>query len=190
MPPRIHRTLLMVICKDGVGLRPTLSAGGSAPEEPAAAVMIRWGVRGKVETWQGASFSEAGEEEVELGGILGIVRLWNGESSVYNEMMSLCSLFLAAYLLVFLPPSKRPSPLFPNHIEPDLPADDEALRREASASTHELHSLGDIHAVPLMSDLAKRAFDNLTELHVSIACQPFRTQLKKIRPRESLKQRY
>lgn len=72
----------------------------------------------------------------------------------------------AAYLLVFLPPVKPPAPLFPNHVEPDLAEYDEALGREAAASSHEVYTLGDIHPIPLVPTLAGKAFQHLRSVQV------------------------
>ncbi|WWC65301.1 uncharacterized protein I303_107918 [Kwoniella dejecticola CBS 10117] len=61
LPPRLHRHIKLSIVDDGVALSPENGEG----------VLIRWGVKGKVETFD----CEPGE--VVLGGILGIVRLWD-----------------------------------------------------------------------------------------------------------------
>ncbi|WVW80545.1 hypothetical protein I302_102530 [Kwoniella bestiolae CBS 10118] len=79
LPPRMHRQIKLAITDDGVTLAPESGEG----------VLVRWGVKGKVETID----CEPGE--VILGGILGMLTS------------------TASYLLVFLP--RPPSPLFPGH---------------------------------------------------------------------------
>ncbi|WRT70821.1 uncharacterized protein IL334_007820 [Kwoniella shivajii] len=82
LPPRIHRQVKVNVTEEGVTLAP----------EDGQGVLIRWGVKGKVETID----CEPGE--VTLGGILGIVRLWDAhdvhdesrnESSSSHEVYSL-----------------------------------------------------------------------------------------------------
>ncbi|WWC72701.1 uncharacterized protein I206_106665 [Kwoniella pini CBS 10737] len=60
-PPRIHRQIKLSVVEDGVALSPENGEG----------VLVRWGVKGKVERFD----CEPGE--VILGGVLGIVRLWD-----------------------------------------------------------------------------------------------------------------
>ncbi|KAK4688765.1 phosphatidylinositol 4-phosphatase, partial [Tremellales sp. Uapishka_1] len=144
LPPRIHRQLLVTVQPDGILLRPKAADQGQSAKSAEKGVLVRWGVRGKVQAWEGEVSGDVG---VELGGVLGIVRLWD-----------------AAYLMVFLLPLKPPSPLFPNHVEPSLAQGDVALDREAAASAHEVHTLGDIHAIPLVPILAEKAVSNLARL--------------------------
>lgn len=80
LPPRVHRRLLASASDDGVVLRP----GDS--KDPA--VLIRWGLRGKVEEVNAAE----NDDEVELGGVLGIVRLWDCKS---DKALADCSRILA-----------------------------------------------------------------------------------------------
>lgn len=70
LPPRIHRRLLASATDDGILIRPGES------KDPA--VLVRWGLRGKVESRDNDE-DEATDDEVELGGVLGIVRLWDCE---------------------------------------------------------------------------------------------------------------
>jgi len=80
MPPKIHRRLVMEVREHGVLLRPKPSDDEStAWDARSEGVLISWGVRGKVEVLQGGSLGDGDEGGVELGGVLGIVRLWDGE---------------------------------------------------------------------------------------------------------------
>src|SRR4051794_4662597 len=72
----------------------------------------------------------------------------------------------AAYLLVFLAAKHRPFPLFPNHVNPSTQSDDPFLSREAGPSSHEVYALRDIHPIPLVPDLARKAVDRLRSLQV------------------------
>jgi hypothetical protein len=65
----------------------------------------------------------------------------------------------AAYLLVFLTPLKPPKPLFTNHHADPL--------RETPASSHHVLALSDIHAIPLVAGLAKKALEDLKLINVS-----------------------
>jgi hypothetical protein len=72
---------------------------------------------------------------------------------------------IAAYLLAFLRPTSHPFPLFPNHVDPGrASSSDEA--RAASASSHQVYTLKDIHAIPLLPDLAEKAVRYLGKLEV------------------------
>ncbi len=100
MPPQIHRRLTLSITSEGVILRPkssssssafssshtstkTSSSGPSGGKEKSErgigggdglmGVKIKWGLKGKIESVQGGE-----DGTVDLGGILGIVRLWDG----------------------------------------------------------------------------------------------------------------
>jgi hypothetical protein len=83
-PPQLYRRLLLTVEKDGVLLRPQHPTGGDDDEDVrtdnSTGVLIRWGAKGKLEAWDQESTSDE-EEGVVLGGILGIVRLWDGEWS-------------------------------------------------------------------------------------------------------------
>ena len=48
-------------------------------DEPCEGVLIKWGVKGALSAWKGEV-----EEAVELGGILGVVRLWDSESRILH----------------------------------------------------------------------------------------------------------
>ncbi|WWD20805.1 hypothetical protein CI109_105282 [Kwoniella shandongensis] len=61
LPPRLHRRLNLGINDEGIVLTPDSGQG----------VLVRWGVKGKVEPFDG----EAGD--LIIGGILGVVRLWD-----------------------------------------------------------------------------------------------------------------
>nr|XP_019007811.1 inositol polyphosphate-5-phosphatase F [Kwoniella pini CBS 10737]OCF46592.1 inositol polyphosphate-5-phosphatase F [Kwoniella pini CBS 10737] len=124
-PPRIHRQIKLSVVEDGVALSPENGEG----------VLVRWGVKGKVERFD----CEPGE--VILGGVLGIVRLWD-----------------AAYLLVFLP--RKSFPLFPAHDVHDE-------TRNESSSSHEVFTLEDIHAIPLSHELAIKAQKRLLDIQIS-----------------------
>jgi hypothetical protein len=86
LPPRIHRRLNLSLTPDGVVLRPI------GVVAPADEVLVRWGARGRVELFRQQSapsgLPQASQapvqatqptqrDEVELGGVLGIVRLWD-----------------------------------------------------------------------------------------------------------------
>lgn len=85
MPPQIHRRLTLSLSPHGLVLRPKSSAPldkqpsrlYKGENEISPGVLMHWGVKGKVEVY------DRGAEEddtVDLGGILGIVRLWDGTS--------------------------------------------------------------------------------------------------------------
>ena len=67
MPPHIHRKLSLGRLEEGLVLLPQIDG-------PAEGVLVRWGVKGGITKWTGDT-----EELVELGGVLGIVRLWDSE---------------------------------------------------------------------------------------------------------------
>nr|XP_031862628.1 uncharacterized protein CI109_002126 [Kwoniella shandongensis]KAA5529700.1 hypothetical protein CI109_002126 [Kwoniella shandongensis] len=119
LPPRLHRRLNLGINDEGIVLTPDSGQG----------VLVRWGVKGKVEPFDG----EAGD--LIIGGILGVVRLWD-----------------AAYLLIFFP--RAPSPLFPTH-------------DQGSERSHEVCTLGDIHAIPLVPALANKSHKDLLAVQES-----------------------
>lgn len=88
-PPQLYRRLLLTIERDGLLLRPQHLAAGQEEDEArtdnAGGVMIKWGVKGAVQPWsegggQGVGRDEEEDEGVVVGGILGIVRLWDGRS--------------------------------------------------------------------------------------------------------------
>ena len=84
-PPQIHRRLKLTITEDGVLLRPKANGKPETTDRhPLVGVLLHWGVRGKVEAWQEEDPSGVKDDNVELGGILGVVRLWDGESSHLN----------------------------------------------------------------------------------------------------------
>lgn len=64
MPPRIHRRLRVCVRDDRLLVMPISSTKG---------VQIEFGVKGKVSAFEGSV-----SDHVEVGGILGIVRLWDG----------------------------------------------------------------------------------------------------------------
>lgn len=78
LPIPIHRRLVLTLTDDGLLLKPT----GIAPVTEDLAVLIHWGLKGKVEPCYSAPASSGeGEGEVQIGGVLGIVRLWDGTST-------------------------------------------------------------------------------------------------------------
>jgi hypothetical protein len=83
-PPQLYRRLLLTVEKDGLLLRPQHPTGGEDDNDvrtdDSTGVLIRWGAKGKLETWEQQQASDE-DEGVVLGGILGIVRLWDGEST-------------------------------------------------------------------------------------------------------------
>ena len=89
-PPQLYRRLLLTIERDGLLLRPQHLATGQEEDEArtdnSGGVMIKWGVRGAVQPFTEARSREEEEDEgVVLGGILGIVRLWNGPSFSFGS---------------------------------------------------------------------------------------------------------
>lgn len=73
-PTPIHRHLVLALTDDGLRLKPL----GIGPVSEGPAVLIHWGVKGKVEPCDSAPASSGeGDAEVEIGGVLGIVRLWD-----------------------------------------------------------------------------------------------------------------
>jgi hypothetical protein len=82
-PSHPHRKLRLSVHSQGLLLRPVASQGDgniATPASPGRGVLIRWGVKGGVEAWDGIGVDEGDEVDinVELGGILGLVRLWDG----------------------------------------------------------------------------------------------------------------
>jgi len=69
MPPQIHRKISLARTDEGILLFTQI-------DEPSEGVLIKWGVKGALSAWKGEA-----EEVIELGGILGIVRLWDSKSS-------------------------------------------------------------------------------------------------------------
>jgi hypothetical protein len=65
MPPRIHRSLNIGIHEDGVVLSP----------DRGTSIIIHWGVKGGVEA------TDDQIDGLEIGGVLGIARLWDGASN-------------------------------------------------------------------------------------------------------------
>jgi hypothetical protein len=86
-PPQLYRRLLLTVENDGVLIRPQHPTGGDDDEDVrtdgSTGVLIKWGAKGKVETWDGEGKPDD-EEGVVLGGILGIARLWDGTSITGN----------------------------------------------------------------------------------------------------------
>lgn len=74
LPPQLHRRLRVRVIDDGLLLYPGTNS------EPEDAVLIRYGIKAKVEAFAVPPADESLEGEVELGGVVGIVRLWDGES--------------------------------------------------------------------------------------------------------------
>ena len=64
--------------------------------DDSTGVLIKWGAKGKVESWDGEGKPDD-EGGVVLGGILGIVRLWDGKSrtkkSILTYQLHTCLLF-------------------------------------------------------------------------------------------------
>lgn len=75
LPIPIHKRLVLSLADDGLLLQPT----GIAPVVEDPAILIHWGLKGKVEACYSLPASAVeGEGEVDIGGVLGIVRLWDG----------------------------------------------------------------------------------------------------------------
>ena len=72
MPPQTHRKVSLARNDEGVLLFTQI-------DEPCEGVLIKWGVKGALSAWKGEV-----EEAVELGGILGVVRLWDSESRILH----------------------------------------------------------------------------------------------------------
>lgn len=82
-PSHPHRKLRLSVHPQGLLLRPVAphSDGNiGTPRAPGRGVLIRWGAKGRVEAWDGTGLGDNDEDEtdVDLGGILGLVRLWDG----------------------------------------------------------------------------------------------------------------
>lgn len=63
----------------------------------------------------------------------------------------------AAYLLVFLPPAKPSTRLFPN---------DDPVGPEPERAVHEVFTLADVHAVPLSLELSQPHLRHLAAIMV------------------------
>lgn len=91
-PPQLYRQLLLTVEKDGVLIRPQHPTGGDDEDDVrtdgTTGVLIKWGAKGKVETWDGEGKPDD-EQGVVLGGLLGIVRLWDGTSHTRRSMLIL-----------------------------------------------------------------------------------------------------
>lgn len=72
----------------------------------------------------------------------------------------------AAYLAIFLPPTKQPTKLFP-------PIDDPFGEQERTI--HEIFTLSDVHFVPLVPDLAKSQVAYLSKIMASCNTSPVLT---------------
>lgn len=72
-PPIIHRRVSLGQTPHGLVLFPHTS---EPSDGPVKGVQVGWGVKGDVVAWTGQA-----EPCVELGGVLGIVRLWDSEWS-------------------------------------------------------------------------------------------------------------
>lgn len=110
-PPQLYRRLLLTVEKDRVLIRPQHPTGEEEDDvrtDDSTGVLIKWGAKGKVESWDGEGKPDD-EEGVVLGGILGIVRLWDGRSRIQRSI-------LTRQLRTCLLSSDRPaslSPFFP-----------------------------------------------------------------------------
>ncbi|ORX40908.1 SacI homology domain-domain-containing protein [Kockovaella imperatae] len=159
MPPTIHRKLSLVVRDDCLLIVPRKDVHGDAgsigdSDNDERGVKISWGLKGKVESWEGR-VQIHDDEAIELGGILGLVRLWD-----------------AAYLLVFLPSLRPPFPLFRDHVNPKVGEDTDERRREAGPSSHLVHCLADVHPIPLTHDLAVNAMDRLKSIQLKRRAKP------------------
>ena len=79
MPPQIHRRIFMTMGPNGLIIIPKAEEESAPPiGTHRRGASIGWGVKGRVEHWEGAVQREH-DQWVEIGGILGLVRLWDGE---------------------------------------------------------------------------------------------------------------
>lgn len=75
LPPSIYRSLLVSTAPDGLIIVPTQGSRSKG-------VRIGWGAKGKVVKLEDdAGIATSEEEAVEVKGLAGIVRLWNGQSA-------------------------------------------------------------------------------------------------------------
>jgi hypothetical protein len=90
MPPVIHRRLRLLTTDEGISITPAPAQEddheGKEVAGEQAGLLVRWGVRGKVDINEGragrsgqTSDDDEDDDGVMIGGILGIVRLWDGE---------------------------------------------------------------------------------------------------------------
>ena len=98
LPPVVHRRLALYLHNDYLLITPLLEPEdshktntnvGDDEARQVKGVKIGWGVKGGVEPWEGSI--ETTEEALELGGILGLVRLWDGRSSLFSDCPSCCA---------------------------------------------------------------------------------------------------
>ena len=90
-PPVVHRRLALHLHDDYLLITPVTEAQSSKTAEESLedgeawqvkGFTIGWGVKGKVEAWEGSI--ETDDEPLELGGILGLARLWDGMSPLLH----------------------------------------------------------------------------------------------------------
>lgn len=87
LPPRIHRRLKIKVVREGVALSPVSSHDAdldSSFHAPEPGILIRWGTKAKIDTdYSEPDLEDLDDEEedhVLIGGALGTVKLWDGES--------------------------------------------------------------------------------------------------------------
>ena len=104
LPPTIHRKLALYLHDDYLLIVPWRDEAEASPsedgidkgeEESVRGVKIGWGVKGKVEAWEGTLDTDEGDA-IELGGVLGLVRLWDGEPEFPEQSMRLRVDFLCS----------------------------------------------------------------------------------------------
>lgn len=96
-PPIIHQRLILQKLKEGILIspsgctdhiknqngevgQPSQTGEGGSQGEFVRGVMVKWGVKGEVRPWEGIVDQEGVQgDEVEIGGVLGVVRLWDSE---------------------------------------------------------------------------------------------------------------
>ena len=149
LPPRIHRRLIIKPTDDGLVIRPSSSARDAADE----GIIIGWGPKGTVQRRSMAAEEGDGNTavtektvELQIGGILGVSRLWS-----------------TAYLLIFLnnPPTNttsttgKPIRIFPPEEEkrsfPALPLKTPSVVEEGDPLLERLRAIAEREGILPMS---------------------------------------
>lgn len=73
LPPQIHQSVWISCDESGLLVRNV----SWAQDANKGGVRIGWGVKGGVSVLESGDVSESGKEEIEVKGLLGLVRMWS-----------------------------------------------------------------------------------------------------------------